>query len=456
MKRLRTFLLAAIAIVAFACTQKTVVDYTLISGKLENYQSGDLIVMGNDRKEIKIAVATDGTFADTIKKEGQLFFMLDKSYTNVYAINGANLVVAADAADFSNTIIFSGEKAGMSSYMVGKLKIKSEADKGMKELFAAEEPDFMAAGQKLQATMEADLAKYTDISDELRALEKRSIKAAYISSLISYPSYHAYFTKVEDYKASEELLKASENYNYDDGELYDYSEDYKRLLMGYSSNKVAEMFDAGEIASRELGNLLVAEEYKSKNIREAMLFGAVANSFARAENKEVLYEKYMALAKDEGNRATVTEKYNAVSKLDKGKPSPRFNDYENYAGGTSSLDDFNGKYVYIDVWATWCGPCKAEIPHLQKVEEKYHGKNIEFVSISVDKAKDKQAWKAMIADKKMGGVQLIAPDTKFLDDYVIAGIPRFILIDPQGNIVKRNALRPSDEKLVELFNELGI
>ena len=43
------------------------------------------------------------------------------------------------------------------------------------------------------------------------------------------------------------------------------------------------------------------------------------------------------------------------------------------------LSDFKGKYVYIDVWATWCGPCRAEIPHLKKLEEHFHGKNIEFV-----------------------------------------------------------------------------
>jgi len=46
------------------------------------------------------------------------------------------------------------------------------------------------------------------------------------------------------------------------------------------------------------------------------------------------------------------------------------------AGGTTSLDDLKGKYIYIDVWATWCGPCKAEIPFLKDVEKKYHGKKL--------------------------------------------------------------------------------
>ena len=63
------------------------------------------------------------------------------------------------------------------------------------------------------------------------------------------------------------------------------------------------------------------------------------------------------------------------------------NTFENYAGETSSLEDFKGRYVYIDVWATWCGPCKKEIPYLKAIEEKFHNRNIEFVSISVDEGK---------------------------------------------------------------------
>ena len=59
-------------------------------------------------------------------------------------------------------------------------------------------------------------------------------------------------------------------------------------------------------------------------------------------------------------------------------------------GKPVKLSDFKGKYVYLDIWATWCGPCRAEIPFLKKVEEKYHGKKIEFVSISIDEMKDHQ------------------------------------------------------------------
>ena len=72
-------------------------------------------------------------------------------------------------------------------------------------------------------------------------------------------------------------------------------------------------------------------------------------------------------------------------------PSTTF-DYVNFAGGKTKLEDLRGKYVYIDVWATWCGPCRGEIPFLAKVEEKYKGKNIAFVSISADEDKDFDKW----------------------------------------------------------------
>ena len=158
--------------------------------------------------------------------------------------------------------------------------------------------------------------------------------------------------------------------------------------------------------------------------------------------------------------------------LPKGSPSPVFENYENYAGGTTSLSDLKGKYVYVDVWATWCGPCKAEIPFLKEVEEKYKDKNITFVSISVDdgrgfkadtpeasKAAAYEGWKEMIAEKEMGGIQLLADNawqSDFVRGYKINGIPRFILIDPDGNIVSADAPRPSSESLIELFNELNI
>ncbi len=153
------------------------------------------------------------------------------------------------------------------------------------------------------------------------------------------------------------------------------------------------------------------------------------------------------------------EKQYVSTALAAGNPSPKFINYENFKGGTTSLDDLKGKYVYVDVWATWCGPCKQEIPFLKEIEKEYHGKNIEFVSISIDKAKDNGAWKAMVTEKELGGIQLFADNdwqSDFAKEYRINSIPRFLLIDPAGNVVSADAPRPSQNELKDLLNSLSL
>lgn len=148
-----------------------------------------------------------------------------------------------------------------------------------------------------------------------------------------------------------------------------------------------------------------------------------------------------------------------------GTPSPTFTDYIDYSGGTKSLESFKGKYVYIDVWATWCGPCIQQIPFLHQLEEDYQDKNIAFVSISTDEARRnggsweaaEKKWRNFIQKREMTGIQLWSgKDISFQKAYKINGIPRFILIDPKGVIVDPNAPRPSDPRLRNLLSSLGI
>ena len=151
-----------------------------------------------------------------------------------------------------------------------------------------------------------------------------------------------------------------------------------------------------------------------------------------------------------------------------GSPSPTFNNYENFKGGTTSLEDLKGKYVYVDIWATWCGPCIAEIPSIKKLEAEYKDKNIQFLSISIDDAMRsgggdlevaKTKWRTMVKEESLVGIHLFSDknwESDFVKNYNIQGIPRFILIDPNGNVVDANAPRPSSKKLVELFDSLNI
>lgn len=200
--------------------------------------------------------------------------------------------------------------------------------------------------------------------------------------------------------------------------------------------------------------LASTEEGFSKLIAEK-----TAAELLRLENKK-LDATFIALQKKNIEKsATGLAKYHQeglkTKKLN-GSLSPSF-EYDNYKGGKTKLEDFRGKYVYIDVWATWCGPCRAEIPFLKKLEEKYHEKNIVFVSLSIDQQKDVEKWKKFIKDKELGGVQVFADNdwnSQFVKDYNITGIPRFILIDPNGNIVKADAPRPSSPTIESEFDAL--
>jgi thiol-disulfide isomerase/thioredoxin len=175
----------------------------------------------------------------------------------------------------------------------------------------------------------------------------------------------------------------------------------------------------------------------------------------------------VALANQQTNQLVTYLESNHANNLlmAKGNPSPKFSDYIDAKGGTKSLDSFKGKYVYIDIWATWCGPCIREIPSLQKLEEEYHNKNITFVSISTDESvrsggsweAAEKKWRNFVKKRQLSGVQLWSgQDFSFQQAYQINAIPRFLLIDPNGNIVSANAPRPSDPNLKTLFTSLGI
>ena len=222
--------------------------------------------------------------------------------------------------------------------------------------------------------------------------------------------------------------------------------------------------------SRSLGKL-IGEDYMK-------FFGTEKQAFDKAVDQHI--EKVTAVLNDNAkdlDAAFVTREREAFAKfktdmqiqnekqlkIDKnlkpGMMSPQFVNYEDYKGGTKSLKDFKGKYVFIDLWATWCGPCKYEVPFLIDLEKKYHGKNIEFVSISIDRQKDKGKWRKMIEKEGMTGTHLLADkeiESDFVKGYYVEAIPQFILLDPDGNIVSNNTARPSEPELIELFDSLGI
>ena len=126
--------------------------------------------------------------------------------------------------------------------------------------------------------------------------------------------------------------------------------------------------------------------------------------------------------------------------------------YPDKDGKMVSLSDFKGKVVVVDVWATWCAPCRKELPHLKKLEEEMKGTDVVFIGVSLDEAKDREKWKKFIAEEQLPGVQLFASGWSHIAKaYKITGIPRFMVFDRDGKIVAIKAPRPSDEALKRLL-----
>ena len=164
------------------------------------------------------------------------------------------------------------------------------------------------------------------------------------------------------------------------------------------------------------------------------------------------YSKYLIT---EAQKTRMQNLKNKLNVPEKGAPAIDFK-FPDINGKMVSLSDFKGKIVYIDVWATWCGPCKGEIPHLKKLETEYHNnKDIVFMSVGTDKSSDKQKWVDYVNNEKLEGVQLFAGDGAkqgLLEPYRIKGIPRFILVGKDGNLISEDAPRPSSTEIRPLLN----
>lgn len=205
-------------------------------------------------------------------------------------------------------------------------------------------------------------------------------------------------------------------------------------------------------------SLLAINKMPESSFKDKMLYKQLKKSFKEASNKkerDSLAVMYANEFQDERYTNIILYNKQIIEKLAKGKPAPIFE--------ATTLDnkpfistDLKGKYIIIDVWATWCGPCKYQSPYFEKFAVKYKKENIQFVALSIDDRIDN--WFVDAKSKSKSVLQLHVNDKKqFSKNYNANSIPRFILIDPDGNLINAEMPYPNSPVFEQLLRQnLGL
>jgi len=204
--------------------------------------------------------------------------------------------------------------------------------------------------------------------------------------------------------------------------------------------------------------LLAINKLANGSFKDKMLYWQIEKSLkesATTEERAKLLTDYGNSFTDKKYLAIAMGKNNTFNRLSKGMPAAAF-DAVSINKEQFNLAQFKGKFVIIDVWATWCGPCKEQSPHFERMALKYKKENIQFAALSTDRKIE--SWYIEAKSKSKSVLQLhINNDQQFSRDYNVEFIPRFILIDPQGNFVNSSMPAPDSASFEkELRLALGL
>ena len=362
---------------------------------------------------------------------------------NVYLERGDRASVSFSGKDFKGTFAFEGEMEPAVKYL-NTVVLTALPD----EDYALPFDEYVKKLEK----KEAEAVKLLEASGVSKAgnfeeIEKGRIRYSYATQLLMCPLGHRFMVQDMNYQPDQKYYDVLDSYVVADDLLADLDQ-YREFIAEAAHVLDADNRDETDAYPRAVAQMrFIADRFEAGKTRDVLLH-RLANAYVTRfgiediQDMENIYRTYVQdpvlVAKYDAAR----EKWNLASD---GKPSPDFKGVD-VNGKEYTLADFRGKYVYIDVWATWCGPCRQEIPYLKKLDEDYKDAQIVFLSLSVDQ--DKAKWEKMVKEQSMSGVQLhIGQNSSFQQAYKIEGIPHFILLDREGRIIDKKMSRPSMDEV---------
>lgn len=451
--------LLMMVVVCFSCTEKKTTVH--LKGQLKDMTPQEVMryngaaSMVGDSRDIILRTDENGKFDTVIELKKPEYFSISRN--TLYLTPGDDLEVFITETNHEAT--FRGIGAEANNYMKKRLFPKGgsflEAGHNTRADFATTK----LLVDSLAAVRKAELDGLKDVSPEFRKMESARIVADVVNSYISYASYGKEFrvdwqafqkATPEEQEAIQKQLRELQ-----DGHFKAIAPELNRMYRELTDTLLLNVAVVRDVLSYFDGDKYGWFEGIVLPERTRELYEA----YGRVENlrKEVTAttvgeaNKFIAGAKNRDIATEVKHKTDQAGKLVEGQPAIDIV-IEDIDGNVKHLSDFRGKAIYLDFWATWCGPCIQESPAFEALSKKYEGKNIVFIPVSTDARR--ATWLSYLKSHHKELPQYISHDEALKQEWCIMYIPRFILIDKDFKIVNAYAPRPSEEEITALLDSV--
>ncbi len=357
--------------------------------------------------------------------------------------------------DKQGSVLVKGTRVAENSYLSGNDEQGGAAYRLQNmayEMRPAEYANFVLSTWK---DLESKLEKFKTVdnikpADDFISTRKKLLAVNYARFLdIVYPKTFAVYYPNDTLKFPDKISLIKKDININDESLLPY-QPYREYVSEYHRMKSK----AFTVRSDSTYFSYIRDSVPKGKIRDAMIYDQLSKSFSQIADsgrRSTLLSFVSPLIEQEAIRKKLEENNTTLNRLQRGKPAINFI-AEAMNGNAIQLNDLRGRYVLIDVWATWCAPCKQEDPYFEQLADQYAGEKIAFVGLSIDQ--DKFRWKAEAYYKSKRVLQLwIGPEQPFTKEYNLEFIPRYMLIDPKGKIISTQMPRPSDPELEAILQK---